>query len=489
MNISKIVKCGLASMLLFSFSLLFSVQPVKGEEKITKDILLVETDDPTPEQAESEKCIISALSCAGYSLDLINESESSDYVDIYANVIFLPGTTADGVHKNNGRSIILGISAEETIWSLDAEAKEIYPRDDMVIVSLGGSKAATDKVQLNKYYVLKNATYKGGTISEVQGENSGVLVAGYGTTRVIQLEDYSSAFAQGILLNSIKGWMEINVDEKYTTGLNYMVLTDVSSNIENERLYEILKNAGESGGKYAAAIYPKKAADVSTDYLNELLYAKKNGATFILDLENWNVEEVSLKSIKSLVREYAEQEIYLKSALVSYKQLSNEESLAAIPSTLVFLDSSTIGEEVTPKELLKAMELAKKNGKIVVGTLPSFTSGEYHRTDLTGAMYISAEYTDDLLFGKISSARKSDLSFSNLSDNTAANLYRGKEEKTTEDISYVSVNARKPTPADKFDEFIDRQNKAVVIAVIAVVTLLLIGGYNRFRAKHPEWGL
>lgn len=231
-------------------------------------------------QKTSVRLSILALSSSGYSVDHISEDECSDYLSVYSNVIYLPGTDGAHIKENTGHTMILGVMSDNMIRSLGCSADMKTINDGNVVYTDSG---ISEPGSLSTCLDFYGDDYRSGTISA--GEESFPIVVGMGRVRNIQMNNYSSALAKTILIRQVNTLFqnELSSDSSVSNVRNYLILTGVCSD-HTEKLKEISQSLASMNTRYTLGILPE-------------------------DMDSFP-SEINEKKIRTLVQRLAKRKIY-----------------------------------------------------------------------------------------------------------------------------------------------------------------------------------
>lgn len=447
-----------------------------GDSKI-KDVLLITPDHASSAETENERQVILALSSSGYSVDHISEDECSDYLSVYSNVIYLPGTDGSHIKENAGHTMILGVMPDNMIRALGCSA-DVKTVDDgnVVYTDSGISEPGSLSTCLDFY----GDDYRSGTISA--GEESFPIVVGMGRVRNIQMNNYSSALAKTIMIRQVNSWFqnESTSDSSVSSIRNYLVLTGVCSD-HTEKLNEISQSLASMNTRYTLGILPEDMDSLSSEYQDAIILAEQHGAGIALDLSQTKPSEIDEKKIRTLVRRLAKRKIFPSALIVDSSQLLASGVLEKLPSSLLIVNGDSALHDANTDGLITLSDEAFASGKQILFPISMYGDGSYHNGSFGGAICVGFDLPLDTMEQRCGQATTSDITLSAITDDPKADLYKGSNDLGPATVSYVSSGQKDPLPADRINQLLSRKRTRICVTVIAVFLMLFA---NRKLADH-----
>lgn len=446
-----------------------------GDSKI-KDVLLITPDHASSAETENERQVILALSSSGYSVDHISEDECSDYLSVYSNVIYLPGTDGAHIKENAGHTMILGVMPDTMIRSLGCSA-DVKTIDDgnVIYTDSGISEPGSLSTCLDFY----GDDYRSGTISA--GEESFPIVVGMGRVRNIQMNNYSSALAKTVLVRQVNTLFQNESSDASASSIRtYLILTGVCSD-HTEKLEEISQSLASMNTRYTLGVLPEDMDSLSSEYQDAIILAEQHGAGIALDLSQTKPSEIDENKIRTLVRRLAKRKIFPSALIVDSSQLLTPGVFEKLPSSLLIVNGDSSLHDANTDDLIALSDEAFASGKQLLFPVPMYGDGSYHNGSFGGAICVGFDLPLDIMEQRCRQVITSDITLSAITDDPKTNLYKGSNDLSPATVSYVSSGQKAPLPADRINQLLSRKRTRICVTVIAVFLMLFA---NRKLTDH-----
>lgn len=433
-----------------------------------KDVLLVTPDHASSTETENERQVILALSSSGYSVDHISEDECSDYLSVYSNVLYLPGTDGAHIKENAGHTMILGVMSDTMIRSLGCNADVKTVDDGNVVYTDSGISEPGSLATCFDFY---GDDYRSGTITA--GEESSPLVIGIGRVRNIQMDNYSSALAKTVLIRHVNTLFqnELSSGTNVSSVRNYLVLTGVCSD-DIDKLNEISTSFASMNTRYTLGILPEDMDSLSSEYQDAIILAEQRGAGIAIDLSQTKPSEIDENKIRTLVRRLAKRKIYPSVLIVDSSQLLASGVLEKLPSSLLIVNGDAALHDANTDDLIALSDEAFASGKQILFPISMYGDGSYHNGSFGGAICVGFDLPLDTMEQRCRQVITSDITLSAITDDPKTNLYKGSNDLGYATTNYVSSGQQNQLLADRVNHLLSERKSRILAAIMTVFLML-----------------